>query len=170
MSMTLIERINVTTSANLTYTFSNIPQAYTDLFITIVGMSSGSNTDAMIVRFNGDATSTYTGNILRWTTTIGNDGGFIAQNANQFIAAQYGQSNLSPWTVTSSIWIPNYTGSNQKTWNSIVAGNIQTESSNNLFSLYTGWWTGTAALTSVTFSGYGQYPTTGSTYTLYGVK
>jgi hypothetical protein len=64
MAMALIERINVTTNANVEYTFSSIPQTYTDLLLVSAIMGVGSNSDGPFVRINGITTATYSFNML----------------------------------------------------------------------------------------------------------
>jgi hypothetical protein len=171
MTMTLIARTDVTSSSNLSYTFSSIPQTYTDLLIISTNQSSGAAIDSLFVRINGDTGSNYGGILFRWTQGIGTDGGYISNN-------QYFTCVLSPGTTSYSsiyggntLYFPNYVNSSTaKGWN--VKGGSSTAVSNSSSTSWiaSGQWTGTAAITSITLSGYGLYPTSNTTFSLYGIS
>lgn len=170
MAMTLIERINVTGSSNLSYTFSNIPQTYTDLLVISTNQSAGTASDVMTIAFNGDTTmANYDVMLWRYTQSIGTDGTWVGDN--NFSALSLGQTTYPSFAAGTTIYIPNYTSSS-----TAKSANCKTGSSGNAsaaasqIGIYGVQWTGTSAITSITFSGYGLYPTTGSTFSLYGVS
>lgn len=171
MAMTLIERINVTTSANTAYTFNVIPQIYNDLLLVTTLMGAGNNVDGPFIRINGITTATYSFNMLRRTINIGNDGGYTAPttyNAPTLYSA--GQTNIANFAGNGLCYFPNYTNTNIiRAWNSFAGLSSNTSSSNSQGIISGGTSQTTAAITSLTVSGYGLNLTTNSTLSLYGI-
>jgi hypothetical protein len=170
MAMTLINRINVTSSANLTHVFSNIPQTYTDLFLTITSQSAGSGLDNVTMYLNGDSTmSNYNQILFRYTQSIGLNGAYVANS--YFCSLSPGQTDWASFPGGTTVYIPNYTSSstakgyNIKTGTTVNSVNVASQ-----VGLYPVQWNGTAAITSITLSGYGLYPTSNSTFSLYGIS
>ena len=170
MGMTLIQRIDVTSSANTGYTFSSIPQTYTDLLLITCAL--GNNLDANFVQINGITTSTYSYNQLRRTTSIGNDGGY--QGSVQYIIAtaySAGQTNLANFAGNGLIYFPNYTNTNiNRGFNSFAGLSSNTSTSNAQVVINGAINTTTDAITSILYSGYGLALTSGTTLSLYGIS
>lgn len=171
MAMNLIQRIDVTTNANVAYTFSSIPSTYNDLLLITTLLGSGNNIDGPFIRINGITTATYSFNMLRRTINIGNDGGYTAPNlyaAPSVFSA--GQTNLTNFAGNGFVYFPNYTNTNiVRAWNSIAGLSSNTTSSNSQGIISGITSQTTDAITSLTVSGYGLALTTGSTLSLYGI-
>ena len=167
-TFTLISSVTVGSGGTTNeVTFSSIPQTYTDLLVNISSKSSRTNNPGNwgLMKFNtssanfsnknvfGDGTSAASSGI---TANIGYlDNGNTANESNAFSNCQ--------------LYIPNYTGSNYKSYS------IDAVSENNATLAYTylvaGLWSQTAAITSITFypdtfTPYLQY----STFYLYGIS
>jgi hypothetical protein len=144
-----------TTGGTSSVTFSSIPQTYTDL-VLIVNTFEPSNYQSMSVRVNGDTSSSYSE-----TRIIGTGS-----------SASSGRSTNSTNWYVSQIWdgtvvrlnIMNYT--NTSVYKSAVsrgdASGQWTMTSSHL-------WRNTSAITSLTVERGGNF-TSGSTFTLYGIK
>lgn len=171
MPMTLIQRIDVTSSGSTGYTFSSIPQTYNDLLIVGCFMGLGNNTDGPFVQINGITSATYSFNMLRRTINIGNDGGYTGSTSftnPTFYSA--GQTNLTNFAGNGMCYFPNYTNTNiNRGWNALSGISSNTTSSNSQGIITGGSNTTTAAITSILVSGYGLNITTGSTISLYGI-
>lgn len=155
------------TASQSTITFSSIPQGYTDLLISVSTRGAQSGVaEANRIHFNGDTTNTnYTGKRLL--------GSGSAASSDQTATITPGFfNNLASSTANtfsnSTVYIPNYTGSNSKSYS------IDTVTENNATEAYMALvavrWSGTAAITSMTFTpesgnNFVQY----STATLYGI-
>lgn len=174
MTMTLIERINVTNSAGVGYTFSAIPQTYTDLLLITCIMGTGTNIDGPFVQINGITTATYSFNMLRRNNGSGgiNDGGYTGSTtytAPTLYSA--GQTTLPNFAGNGWCYFPNYTNTNiNRGWNAFsgISGNSSTAHGQNIITGGTN--PTTAAITSLYVSGYGLAMFTGSTLSLYGIS
>jgi hypothetical protein len=172
MAMTLIKRINVTSAANISYTFSSIPQTYTDLMLIANIQNNGTSVDGMFMRFNGDTGNSYIGNVFRYTQVLATNGGYIPQNAYiSEVGLGTGTATYPNFSAGHTMYIPNYTStSTAKTLNSRWGSHVNTSTAQNATGITAFQWTGTAAITSISLSGYGTYPTSNTTYTLYGIS
>lgn len=171
MAMTLIQRYDVTTSATLAYTFTSIPQTYTDLFLVLTNQSAGSNTDGQTVRVNNDSAANYTQNYFRYTQSVGTNGGYVSATGNPQATTSAGQSNLNGYGGGTTIYFPNYTStSTAKSWNAKVGLSVNAATSNSTISIIGTQWTGTAAISSIQISGYALYPSAYTTLSLYGIS
>jgi hypothetical protein len=172
MAMTLIERINVTSAANLAYTFSSIPQTYTDLMLIANIQNDGTSADGSFMRFNNDTGGSYIGNTFRYTQTIGTNGSYIPQGSYiSEVAGAVGTATYANFSHGVHMYIPNYTStSTAKSANSKHGASINVNNNQNTINICGFQWTGTAAITSISLSGYGTYPTSNTTYTLYGIS
>jgi hypothetical protein len=162
-----------TTGTISSYTFSSIPQTYTNLQVMISSKSSRtSNTwDNLGVQFNGVSGAIYSSRLFY------NQGGTGAGNYSsattyfQFTAYSTATGSGSATTNTFSndfLFIPNYTGSNYK---SIIADSSTSMISGTDFvnSMGGGVWESTAAINSITlFAGSGTFNQY-TEFTLYGI-
>jgi hypothetical protein len=163
----LLERIELNASA-ASVTFANIPQSgYTDLKVVAStrGAASGP-AEANTIYFNGDTTNAnYPAKRLLGSGT--------AASSDQTTTIKPGFfNNLAGTTAStfanSEVYIPNYTGSNSKSFS------VDTATENNGTEAYmafvAGRWTGTAAITSITFTPEsGNNFVANSTFSLYGL-
>ena len=169
MAMTLISRIDVANSSNLTHTFSNIPQTYVDLLAIVTGQSAGSGIDNITMYINGNSTMSNYNNILfRYTQGTGVNGAYVANS--YFNTLSPGQSSYNIFSGNSITYIPNYTNStNQKGWNT-KTGLDANASNASIVGLFPTTSNITSPVTSITFSGYGLYPGAYTTISLYGIS
>lgn len=169
MANTLIPIQTYTLSSSAaSVTFSNIPQNYTDLKLVISPRSDGGTTanDGRMT-FNGSA-SGYSSRLLYGLgsgtpSSASNSGTYMywinSTNSNGLTASTFSNTE---------IYIPNYTSSNQKS----VSCDTVTENNGTYGAqlLTAGLWTGTSAITSISFSlDYGNF-VSNSTFTLYGIS
>jgi hypothetical protein len=172
MAMTLIQRIDVTSSASANYTFNSIPQTYTDLLLITCSLGAGNNADSNFVWINGISSATYSYNQLRRTTAIGNDGGFSG-SISYIIPTVYsaGQTNMANFAGNGWCYFPNYTNTNiNRGLNSFAGISSNTSTSNSQVSIIGGANTTTNAITSLFVSGYALNMASGTTLSLYGIS
>ena len=148
--------------------FTSIPATYTDLKLVISPRSDGGTTanDGRMT-FNGSA-SGYSSKLLYGLgsgtpSSASNSGTYMywinSTNSNGLTASTFSNTE---------IYIPNYTSSNQKS----VSCDTVTENNGTYGAqlLTAGLWTGTSAITSISFSlDYGNFVQY-STATLYGIR
>jgi hypothetical protein len=147
------------------YTFSSIPQTYTDLRLIVTGANSvGSGNDVTSLRFNGVTSTLYS-----YSQLIGN--GTIADVGNgttsQFIAL--GRLGISPNIGHIIIDVLNYT--NTSTNKSLLCRwNVPA----TYVGVTVGLYRNTSAITSITIDANQFAGTTtflaGTSFTLYGIK
>jgi hypothetical protein len=163
----LLEKITVGAAGASSVTFSGIPQTgYTDLLVKVSARGTANDLPDVRMQFNGDTGSNYQAREL-----YGN-GAAAASNTYTTTDAHFqmnGANTTSSTFTNSEIYIPNYTSSNQKSFSG-DAVNENNSASTNVQARLVAWnWTGTAAISSITFStntgNYDQY----STFYLYGV-
>lgn len=145
-------------SAAASVTFSSIPSTYTDLVLVATGNSS-TLVDTYL-RFNGDSTSgLYSTTRLYGTGSTAASDRFSSQN--QILAGDFNTASNS----VAIIQINNYSNTTtNKT--SLIRSNI----ANSIVFANVGLWRNTAAITSVIMSTSSGTFSTGSTFSLYGVK
>jgi hypothetical protein len=173
MAMTLIQRTNVTTNANLAYTFSSIPQTYVDLLLVATAQVDYATADGMFIRLNGDTGSSYSGQIFRYTQTVGTNGSYVPTNSyiTESILQMGQQTTYQYYAGGSMVYFPNYVStSTAKASNTKVGSSPNLTNNQAAIGINAFQWTGTAAISSITISGYGAYPTSFSTYSLYGIS
>ena len=159
----LLETVTVGAAGAASVTFNNIPQSgYTDLQLVLSARYSTSSYPNAYISFNG-STSTFS------TVALYGDGATPASTSGVPRAASYnpGSSQTASTFGSTTIYIPNYTSSNNKSYS------IDTVSENNgttaYAGLFAGLWSNTAAITQITIT-----PDTGNfvqytTASLYGI-
>jgi hypothetical protein len=138
-------------------TFSSIPGTYTDLVVAsnIIGDANS----AVRIRLNGDTTDSNYSYILLYGT------GSVAGSTNNTATQIYiGHANTSTPNA-SIISLNNY--SDATTFQTVLSRGNQV---NQFVSAVAGLWRNTAAVTSVTIVMDSGNFTTGSTFTIYGIK
>ena len=166
MAMTY-EPIATTTlsSAAATVTFSSISGSYTDLVLVMSAFGSVSGADIR-VQVNSDTASNYSlTRLVGYTTAFSNR----ASNATYWqITNSVGIGSSSSDPTADVIQFMNY--SNTTTNKTILVRHNQPQSSLMETAAQVGLWRSTNAITSITFSlSSGNY-SSGSTFTLYGIK
>jgi hypothetical protein len=124
-----------------------IPQTYTDLVIYFSARTDRTiyEADGTVIRFNGDTTSgNYSAKRL-----YGNGATASSDNAYGFPFNNGGNSTGSTFG-NQTIYIPNYTGSTQKSFS--TDGVSENNATTAFAGLGAGKWTGTAAITSITLT------------------
>lgn len=169
-SLTKITTVTVANSSTATMDFTSIPGTYAHLkFIMSIRGNNASVADLVNMRFNGISTGQYVavynkflGNAV--TTTIPSSPTSLA------VASAVG-INQSPLMTAVEITIPLYsTAGNNKTFFSHSA-HLGGSNTNWVPSYHTGYWTGTAAVTSISFFlASGDWIQSTSTATLYGLS
>lgn len=159
----LIQTITVGSGGAASIEFGSIPQTYTDLMVVSSLRITQTAWDSFNVYFNGSNTN------LSSRYLLGNG----ASAASGTLAYGYaGTSDIGSATANvfsnSSLYVPNYTGSSQKSYSvDNVAENNATTAYVNIIA---GLWTGTSAITSLTLvansTAFVQY----SSASLYGIK
>jgi hypothetical protein len=160
----LLERIELNASAT-SITFNNIPQSgYTDL--KVVASARGTSSDVFInckLAFNGSESS------FSQRAIYGNGSSAASfsrsDNLNIFLATA--ANNTANTFANAEIYIPNYTGSTNKSFS--VDDVTEYNATESYAQLHAGLWSSTAAITSMTMTpqsgSFAQY----STFSLYGL-
>lgn len=172
-TFTLIGTVTVGAGGASVIAFNTIPSTYTDLQIFgSVKSSRNANNDFVKGYFNADTTdANYDGYLNYNTSTAGTGSTFSAAGAPRY----FGECNGNPASNSQSfsalsIFIPNYRGSTTKAYTA-ESGQLSNTGTTQLISYGTGRWSGTAAITDLTFlpgvtGPWLQY----STMSLYGIK
>lgn len=143
MKKTLIERVDVGAGGAASITFSAIPDTFTDLFIVFSGRSNRANYFDNIRIIPNGATTGVSSRILYGT------GSGVSSGTESYVTGYTAGNTATANTFgNSSIYIPNYTSSNQKSFsmNSVSENNATA----SFQSISAGLWTGTSAITSIT--------------------
>ena len=141
--------------------FSNIPQGYTDLVISVVSANPTAGNADLRIQFNSDSTSNYSETWLRGNGSAATSGRETSQTS-----AMVGWTDTTLITNTI-IHLLNY--SNSYTYKTILSRN------NNIATSYVntmvGLWRSTAPITSITLINVSGYSfSAGSTVNIYGIK
>lgn len=168
--MTPIYTQTVGTGGAAGITFNNIPQVFTDLLVKVSARfdsnPESSNWCSMKVFFNGDNSTTYS-----FTALYGGGTFTGSERASNSTVSQAGWITSSAATAntfgTADIYIPNYAGSNFK---SFVSDSVtETNATAALAPLVAGLWNKTNAITSVSFNRASANFVQHSTFSLYGI-
>jgi len=146
-------------SATASVTFSSISGSYTDLILVVAGQATGAQRN-LLLQFNGDTSSNYSATIIFGDGSSAGSVRVLSQSsANVGGIDSTSQSN-------SIVQIMNY--SNTTTYKAVIGrGN----SSTNIVAAKSALWRSTSAITSiVAFLAASDTFTTGTTFTLYGIK
>ena len=149
---------NTLGSATATITFSSISGSYTDLVLIASVKLTSSNTDRLILQFNGDTGSNYSITYLTGDGTTASSGRASSASEMNF----YNQSTSI--FSTNIIQIINY--SNSTTYKTAIG---RTSTADISVFVTAGLWRNTASITQVDVKSPNTF-TTGSTFTLYGIK
>jgi hypothetical protein len=151
-------------SASSTVTFSSIPNTYTDLVLvaSVTGIGSIS-AGAISIRFNSDTSTIYSATYLMGNGSSATSG--RSSNDTRMIVASP-TLNLGNNPFINIIQIMNY--ANTATNKTVLSrSNIAAAQVAGIVGLYRS----TSAITSITYESYnGQNMSSGSTFTLYGIK
>lgn len=132
------------------FTFSNIPQSFTDLLAIFYVQSSGAGTtDTLDVEFNGDSGTNY--NVTHTVTTSTATGPVVKNTWDALIAAPTIPcvtlgANFYSWCW---MYIPEYAGASLKTAKFLETEAFGVGSGQVNDAQGTGFWNSTAAITSI---------------------
>lgn len=165
-TMELIQTVTVGSGGAATIDFTSIPATYSDLVLKTSTRSTRSNTtDTMYLKVNGSSSSYSQRRLYAFGTTVGSDSltpaGIIIGGTTAATATASTFSNIE-------IYIPNYTGSTNKSLSSDGVSEDNSASGNFLL-LNAGLWSNTAVINQLTLSlDVGTF-VQHSTATLYGI-
>lgn len=163
----LITSVTVGSGGASTIDFTSIPSSFSDLSVVVSARSTHTSVlDELLVRFNSSSTG-YTNKFVM------GDGSTTQSYSNNYTTSGYvgyiSAANATAGTFgSSSIYIPLYTGSKNKSFSSdsVAESNAPTQYMNMNATL----WSNTAAITAIQlrlgYANFAQY----STAYLYGVK
>ncbi len=164
-TMTLIASSTVGSGGASSIDFTSIPGTYTDLMLMhSLRTSRSSTSESILLSFNG-VTTNRTNRRIYGSGTTANSTSDTIMYAGQASGATATASTFG----NSSIYIPNYAGSNNKS--SSEDGVSETNATGVIMDLNANLWANTAAITSISLTGensgtFQQY----STAYLYGIK
>jgi len=158
----LLEKITVGAAGASSVTFSGIPQTgYTDLVIKYSARTDNSaNGDNLSVAFNGSSAS-FTSRYIAGTGSAA-----VSGTLTNYFGYSNAATSTSNTFSNTEIYIPNYAGSNNKSFSIDTVYENNATAANSI--LNAGLWSNTAAITSIQISAsiaFVQY----STFYLYGV-
>jgi hypothetical protein len=148
-------------SAASSVTFSSISGSYTDL-ILITNSATGVNDIDMYIQVNSDTGSNYS-----WTRITGN-GTSAASSRGSSFSLGYRVGNMSGSNVGQNnavIQFQNY--SNTTTYKTLLS---RSNNASLLVEAYVGLWSSTSAINTIAIKTQSGNFSTGSTFTLYGIK
>jgi hypothetical protein len=150
-------------------TVSNLPQTYADLRLLVSARTNrASDTDAVLVRFNGDTGANYSTRLLEGSGTAASSRSFTSQTGLYLGQSSTGATATASTFGNSEATIPNYAGSTQK---SVLSRCVSENNATTVWmSVDASLWTGTAAITSVSLAPLnGTLFIAGSTFYLYAI-
>jgi hypothetical protein len=152
MAMTLVSTVTVGSGGAASISFSGIAGSGKDLLI-LVSSRNANSTSELRVNFNSDSGSNFTSRFL-----VG-DGSSAVSYTSTNSYSPVGDNNGSGSTVNTfsdhAIYVPNYTSSVGKSFSTDgVSENNGTTAYQNIV---TSRWSGTAAITTVTLTGGGDF-------------
>jgi hypothetical protein len=166
MTMTLIETKTLL-SAAASIEFTSIPQDGTDLVVLVsMRANSGGNVGGNGKLIFNDNTTGYSSRQL-----LGTGSGVQSQTsttAGRIAGFENGSSSTANTFTSSTIYIPNYTGSTNKSWS---VDNVTENNGTEAYSaIVANLWSNTAAITKVAYSSVeGVNLAIGSTISLYKI-
>ena len=143
--------------------FTSIPQTYTDLVVKLSTRTATGGVDNFNISFNGSTTS------FTFRELTGNGSSAASSSGSLRITGLVNGSTMTASTFSNNdIYIPNYAGSNNKSFcaDAVTENNLTL----SYAQLWANLWSNTAAINQITFTclggaNFAQY----STATLYGV-
>lgn len=162
MTMTLVQRVELT-SSQASISFSNIPSDGTDLLLlTSLRGSLADTASFATVAFNG-STANFTSRFL-----LGSGSGASSSSRSDILLYFVGANATSNTFSNTSIYIPNYTASTNKSIS--VDGVNENNSTASRQEIWAGLWSNSNAVSSITLTaGESTNFVSGSSATLYKI-
>lgn len=154
-------------SAQASIEFTNIPQTFTDLYLVCSLRSDNADWIANgLIRFNGSSANFSNRSLIGAQTSVFSADYTTSRQINSVDAATSTSNTFS----SHSIYIPNYTSSNAKSFSAEGATETGGSSDYNELGIMANLWNNTAAITSITIAttankNFVQY----SSVSLYGI-
>ena len=146
-------------------TFNTITGAYTDLVVSVYAISGTTNNPTILLTFNNDSGSNYSGVQMYWRST-GVAGGNKNLSANYIsIGRATGLDGNVNGKSAINLYVMDY--SNSSKYKGIIA---QTSNYFGGVEVDCGTWASTAAITTVNLNAGPSGWKAGTVYTLYGIK
>ena len=162
---TLISSVTVGAGGAASIDFTSIPATYTDLLIKVSGRRSGTGIDQYQITFNGNG-SNYSDREVYGSGSAAASGSRSAQS-KIYVTGIDSASETTNTFGNTEIYIPNYTGSNNK---SLSADSVTENNGTTAYAeLTAGLWGNTAAITSISLGVTGSFVQYSTAY-LYGIK
>lgn len=162
-----IASTSLTTAAS-SIDFNNIPSGYTDLYLVLSlrGDAASAYNDSYI-QFNNDTGANYSMRRIYGTGSSATSDSLTSGANYGRISPSVGATGTSSTFGNGMVYIPNYTGSTQKSFTS--DGVTENNATGAFAALYADLWTGTAAISSLKVFGLSTTLQPNSTATLYGI-
>lgn len=159
----LIAKTTLNNSTNVVY-FSNIPQTgYDDLYIVCSARTSNAAIyDGIGVQFNGVSTNLS----ARYLDGTGSSTA-TSTSSSGYCGSICGANATANTFGSTEIYIPNYTGSTNKSFS--ATSNMETNAATSYIDIVAGLWSNTAAITQVAIVRTNADFVSGSTFYLYGI-
>jgi hypothetical protein len=155
---------NVLGSDTATVTFSGIPSTFTDVkLIASIRSSAAATNDDMAIKFNGSTTG------LSYRSLYGTGSAAASASGSVlYIGPATANTGTADSFASFEIYIPNYSGSTNKSYSSTTAEERNT--TNSYIFAIAGLWSSTAAITSIEIYSIGASNLkANSTFYLYGI-
>jgi hypothetical protein len=152
-----------------TMDFNSIPATYTDLLIKLSTRSTTTGVGTVRMKINTDTAANYNYRQIQGNgASASSSAGTGATSAANEIGLYDGSDSTTNTFSNTELYFPNYTSSTSKSWS---VESVEEENATTAYVRITaGNWTGTAAISAVSFTlssgNFAQY----STGTLYGIS
>lgn len=164
-NMVLIETKTVGAGGAASIEFTGIPQTgYTDLQVVWSGRSNVAAVSSVVLLSFNSTTTGFTNRFL-----YGNGSSVVSSTSlDRHAGGANGSTSTASTFSSTSIYIPNYTGSTYKSWS--VDNAMENNGTEGYDLINAGLWSNTAAITSLSLTVSGGSFVEGSTASLYGIK
>ena len=171
MSNTYVKIATVTVGSGgaASMEFTSIVGTYTDLCVKLSARSTAAGVGTIRMKLNTDTGANYNYRQMQGNgSSASSSAGTGATSASNEVALIDGSDSTSNTFSNSELYFPNYSGSTAKSWS---VDSVEEENASTAYvRLTAGNWSGTAAITAITFTpssgNFAQY----STATLYGIS
>lgn len=160
-----------TPTSGTSFSFTSIPQTYTDLVVLGSVKNSGTGTVAVeYIQFNSDTATNYSRTTARGTGTTA----ISQRNSNGDVNDGLGYVMGNGATVANTFssfefYIPNYTITGTKQQYIFSVADFNTSTNNEIWASAS-YYRGTSAISTITFFSYSLSFVTGTSFYLYGIK
>jgi hypothetical protein len=160
----LIASSTVTGATAANITLSSIPSTYTDLCLKLMIRCDAGGGQAILMDLN-NSSSNFTVRLIEGSGSAVSSGSTTVP----LVGTSTGTSNTSNTFTNVEVYIPNYAGSNNKSYSSDSA--METNATTAYLNLIAGLWSNSAAISSIKiYTSSGSNLVQNSTAYLYGVK